>query len=543
MGARNAIAIDWGRRRLRVAVGSVGRAGVRLQKTLAEPFPESLDAADAAAVGRWIRERLDAARIAPGKAIVALGREIVGIKRISLPTTEDEELPDMTRLAMQREVPFAAESAVIDFVPAERTGAGATVLAVAAPAPAIEHVRRVADAAGLTIERITLRCMGVAALLRTLPVPEPTAVSEDQAQQLARQKDEPAGALGIDITGDGVEFCIIVGRHIRFARAAEVPQPQDLLSIADAVVTEARRTWMSYRIAEPNTDIRQAWLMGDGRVSEYASPSVQDILNIPSQALGRHPKIDAQGRELDHVWPLAGLLLEPTTESPMIDLASPRRAPDVGARTRQRRLLAAGAAIVALLGAWTYIRHDLQSLDRSLQAANERVRKEFPDYNRYIRDTFRLEHLKNWQAADVDWLRHATYLSTIAPPPEKVVLDSWNGTLDFRGVMYDRKTHRWWPEESLTIVIDGEAKDRETADAFRGALVKNSIYTTTTTGGDSRSGKRLPFGFTYRLRTTEQSPPAAEPEKAAAAAKDPKDAKQGEGVKKGDDAKTEVASR
>src|SRR5207244_3408756 len=53
--------------------------------------------------------------------------------------------------------------------------------------------------------------------------------------------------LLIDILGESVEFCVIGGSDgtIQFSRAAEVPHPQDRLAIADAVITETRRTWMS----------------------------------------------------------------------------------------------------------------------------------------------------------------------------------------------------------------------------------------------------------------------------------------------------------
>ena len=47
--------------------------------------------------------------------------------------------------------------------------------------------------------------------------------------------------------------------------------------------------------------------------------------------------------------------------------------------------------------------------------------------------------------------------------------------------------------------LDGEAKDRSTADAFRALLVNSSKYTVGTSGADKEGGKRLPDGFTFRL--------------------------------------------
>jgi hypothetical protein len=324
----------------------------------------------------------------------------------------------------------------------------------------------------------------------------------------------------VDLTGEGVEFCLVANGTIRFSRAAEVPQPQDQLAVADAVVTETRRTWMSYRVGDDAPAVPMALIMGDRRVSEYAAEPVADMLKVPVKVLQQHPCIDASGQNMDRLWPLAGLLLEPLVSNMatggLINFAKPRQAPDLAARARQRRLAVAGLLIVALLGAWTLARHDLASLKDQAQALAKSRDELAPHYYRFWRDTYKLEHLKQWESVGVDWLKHATYLTTIAPPPDRAVLDSWNGTLDFGGVQFDGKTGRWSADKRMNISIEGEARDRETADAFREALTQNSIYTTSTAGADRTGGKRMPFGFTYRLRTKVGSP--SQPVQAAASA-------------------------
>src|SRR5690606_26129875 len=72
--------------------------------------------------------------------------------------------------------------------------------------------------------------------------------------------------------------------------------------------------------------------------------------------------------------------------------------------------------------------------------------------------------------------------------------------------VYDRQANRWAADYNMVISIDGEARDRETADAFRDALTKDPFYTASTAGADRTGGRRLPFGFTYRLRTAVGSP-------------------------------------
>lgn len=527
---RHAIAIDLGRRRVRAVLAGPGprRGTLKVKGVMIEEFPADLSMDDPQAVGQWIGDRLKEARFPKASATIAIGREHVGLKRITLPTTEVDELPDMTRLAMQRELPFDADTAVIDFVPVERGSASTTVLAVAVPQPVIEFAKEVAKAAGLKIERISLRTMGAAVLLNTL---EPTtfeysisdlgaeSAAEDTSPKSKAEASKSHGGLAIDVTGEGVEFCLVANSAIRFSRAAEVPHPQDQLAIADAVVTETRRTWMSYRIGEDSTAVAVALVMGDRRVCEYASGPLGEMLKIPVKMLEEHPRIDANGQEMDRLWPLAGLLLEPALGGELIDFAHPRHAPDLGARARRRRLMAAGIILVGAVGLWTAARGELNSLQRKADDLAQQQQALADPYMRYWRNVYKVEHLKQWESTSVDWLKHAKNLSTIAPNTDQVVLDSLSGTLESPNVSFDKKTGRWSVDDRITIVVEGEARDRVTADSFRDALTHSSIYTTSTTGADTKGGKRMPIGFTYRLQTKVGSP--APPASAAAISDQP----------------------
>ena len=504
-----AMVVDFGRRRLQAMLVSPGRrrGSLKVRRALVEDFPADLPSTEPEAMGRWIRERLRAARFPKGKATIALGRENVGVKLLTLPTAEDAELPDMTRLAVQRELPFDADDAAIDFLPIQRDVVSTTVLAVAAPVAVIDFARTVAKAAGLNVERIGLRSLGAAVVASTMPAASPQAVASGTSSADGESPPVSTARLAIDVLGDAVEFCVIGDGEIRFSRFAEVPQPCDRLAVADAVVTETRRTWMSYRVGADARDIAHALIMGDHRVSEYAAAPLGDMLGVPVAALCEHPLIEAGDFEMDRLWPLAGLLMEPALGRPMIDFAKPRRAPDVGAKKRQRRLVIAGVAVVGLLAAWTTARRQLNNLERQATELTAAQRAQLPDVARYWRDQYKLQHLKTWEASRVDWLDHARYLTSIAPSPDRLVLDSWSGDMDFGGVRYDKSTGRWSADQQLTIVLDGEAKDRETADGYRAALVQNSIYATATPGADAKGGKRLPVGFTYRLRTKAGAPP------------------------------------
>jgi len=495
MALREVMAIEIGRRRLRALLASRERGSVVIKRVLVEDVPADLATGDADALGAWIGERLTAAKFPLGRTTVALAREHVGLKRLTLPSIDDNELPEMTRLALRRELPFDAEKAVIDFVPVERTDSHTTVMAVAVPEDVLETTRAVVKAAGLGIERIALRATGSAALLKRLV------------------REGGASVLAVDVTGDGVEFCVVENGSIRFSRAAGVGSghatdeaPADAETVADTIVTETRRTWMSYRIVEDAADVGHVTVMGDADVTQLAAPLIGEMLSAEAHVIDHHPMVSSNGASMDLVWPLAGLLLEGQRDE-TIDFARPRQTVDRGAVRRRRLVMAAGLAAVALFGAWTVGRHRIATMESQLEKLTDQRGRRLPDVARVQRDDARLAHLRRWESADVRWLEHVELLRGMLPPSDELVLDGWTGSVDFRGVRCDKKTKKWSAPKEVTIVLEGEARDRRDADALRQVLVENDWYTANSAGTDTAGGKRLPFGFTFRLSTAHGETP------------------------------------
>jgi Tfp pilus assembly PilM family ATPase len=492
MAARHTIAVDFGRRSLRAVLAVPQRASIHVQRTLSAPVPDDVSPDDPASFGKWIGEQLRESGFPRGGVIVALAREHVVLKRMMLPTRDAGELPEMTRLAMHRELPFDSQHAVIDYIPVEHSDAGTTVLAVAVPDSVVAHARAVMKAAGYGIERISLRGMGAAALMRTYGY------------------DEHFTSLAIDVTNENVEFCIVASGVVRFSRGVEFTDAHDVRSIADRVRTETRRTWMSYRIVEEESAVTSAFLMGDRQVSDLVSQSIDDMLKVQTEVLGDHPMVHCDDESMDRVWPLAGLLLESQLDGELIDIAAPRKAPDRTAATRRRVFAAAAVVVLLLLAAWTFARRDLGALQREADTLRTTARNLTPEYAQFERDGARLNHLAMWEQTRVDWLDHLLFLQQQLPAPEQAVLDRVSGALRFNGVAYDRKAEpdqRWSAPKEITLVLQGEAADRETADRLRDRLVQPDWLITSSSGADVEGGKRLPFGFTYRMRTGEAQPP------------------------------------
>ncbi len=488
MAARPELAIDIGRRHLRALQAARGRGRLVVSRVLVEPIPPDLDRGDPRALGAWVGRALSAAGFSKARAAVAISREHVVLKRMTLPTADPRELPEMTRLALRRQLPFDPQTAVIDFIEVSRGASSSTVLAVAAPHDVLSGVRQAAGSAGLGLERISLRSMGSAALCAGLS-------AEDDAA--------PGGAvLVVDVTGERVDFSVVDEGVIRFSRAGELPEIDDAQKMADAVMTEARRTWMSYRIVEEADGVRRAVVLGDRRVGRLVAESIGDVLKVPATVLEAHPLVDARmgGDDLGEAWPLAGLLLGPESSGAAIDFAHPRRAPDIAARRRSLALAGLGAAVVLCGAGVTAARLDLAEINLRVARLESQRGAARPAYYRYGRDRYRLEHLERWETAAPDWLAHLEYVTSLSPPSQQLVLDEFTGDLGFGGVEFDSPTSAFSAPVEIRIVLEGEAADRAAADEYRGRLVGTEAYAISTAGPDAQAGKRLACGFRYQLR-------------------------------------------
>jgi hypothetical protein len=243
-------------------------------------------------------------------------------------------------------------------------------------------------------------------------------------------------------------------------------------------------------------------------VTGRAAGPIGEILEAEASVLERHPLVEANGAAMDRVWPLAGLLLESALDLETIDFAKPHRPVDRAAARRGRAILLSGLGVVLLLALWTIGRSDLRKLQTALAVAEGQRDELRAPAERAQRDAYTLAHLRHWESGDdVRWLDHLMALHGLIPA--ETVLDRWTGTLDSRGVRFDRRNRSWTAPHEITIVLDGEARDRRAADALRESLVKTESYRAASSGADAEGGKRLPHGFTYRLSVSDGAPPGA----------------------------------
>jgi hypothetical protein len=409
---------------------------------------------------------------------------------------------------VQRDLPFAADAAVIDYVPVRREASATTVMAAAVEQKRLDAVRLAVEAAGCRLDRVSLRCMGCAALVARLDTLEAGVSSGSGA---ATGGSGGSGIFVIDIAGDTVEFSVVVDGTLRFSRAADLADADDPVTVAEAVITETRRTWLSYRAAEDTERVAQAIVLGDRGTAQRVAAAIGEIVQLPTETLTRHPRLRGGEADVSGYGSLAGLLLEPLADAERLDLLRPRKPADRAAQLRQLVLVGLAIVIVASGIAWTVGRRQFDAAQRNVDDLEQKANASTAEYYRFIRDSDRLRHLQEWEKINVDWLAHALHLQQAIPPPNEVVLDGWVGTLNTLGVEWEKNGDRWSAPMDIRIVIDGEASVRAAADRVRAALVEDESYQTTSREAESTSGKRLPHSFSYQIRTAQAVPPAQAP--------------------------------
>ncbi|MEY3021967.1 MAG: hypothetical protein RIS86_1165 [Planctomycetota bacterium] len=451
-----------------------------------------------------VAEAMAAASIPPTEIVLALPREDALLATETLPTDDEAELRDMARMSIARDAAADGVEAVGDFQVVERA-AGRTRVVLAA-VPRARVVARV-ESAATAVGRLSVRALGTAALLRT---------SAELATGLV---------IAIDLASSSCEIVVARDGAFALARAVEL-DAGDVESRAATVALDFRRLLAALRAEDAGAAPARVVVLGAADAAEALVRRLASMAGCPCVRLESHPRVAlradataARIREdfLAEGWPLAGLLLEEGAPAGQaIDLLHPVPPIDVAARTRQRVLAVAGLALIAAMAGWTFGNMSWRALEERRDGLEEKARGALPELKRFKRDELKAKHLDALRELSPAWLAHLDALRRFAPDQTLVVFDGMTAQLS--GTELEYGDGRFSAKPELKFVLDGEAKDRATADGLRDALVKEKGYTLGSTGADARGGRRLPYPFAYTLRTTNLVPKAPEDGAAAPAA-------------------------
>ncbi|MCC7475268.1 MAG: hypothetical protein IT425_07720 [Pirellulales bacterium] len=389
------LAIDWDRHEVRGLLVNAGPTGI----SVTGAWAASLATSDAAGLsGQEIGARLAAAMggEVSGKVttLVAVARDHVQMKLLSLPPAPLDELPEMVRFQSEREFTALGEDSALDFISISG-GADAPnqVLALALSPAGMVEAREVCQAIGVVPDRIPVRGCAAAAL-----------VSRGGAVEKGKI------ALVVNLQVDEADLAAEAGDTVVLLRTVRLPDPSQPEARMRALIGEIRRTMAAVRQQTIDRQVDQIVICGSQSLAEAVS-ALSTELEVPVRAYSvteQGPQgLAAQGLTEESLGRFAAVLgmalVEADRRAPLVDFANVRRKVEPLKFGRVQVLAAAAAAMLLFWGglyAWRQFAEPARQL-ADLQARIKDVRAQAEMYKGV---TTQAEAIGHWLDTDVNWL-------------------------------------------------------------------------------------------------------------------------------------------
>ncbi|RPI64383.1 MAG: hypothetical protein EHM48_00940, partial [Planctomycetaceae bacterium] len=445
--SRRFVAVDVDGRFLRMVHAEQSSRQVRVLRMAAVSLPESLDIADAVAVGQLLGEALKKNKMGGEPLLMNVPRGQAVLKTISLPAQVGrDELAGMVQYQVEKELPFRPEEAVIDFTVddhahsvAQPSDGGTSVLVAAVRLPVVEHFRQIAASAGVKLMRLGLRpyanirCLGACGIT----------------------KDAEGSAL-VYVGSEETEINILFGQSLAFSRSAAVKvadgNSDSHGESVNMLIAEIVRTIQSYQTSHGIAGIDRAFIAGGTGLERRLA----DELSRRSASMKCQLLDPAGSMKLPHCENISaftaalGLAISQAADGELpFDFVNPKR-PVVRRDMKQIRLAAKIAAAAVLLAAVLganamYIGGKRDEIKRQTSVL-ENLKKENKAREAVIT---RARAIETWTNTGRGWLDQWATLNALLPDARQGYLtgmsfstnrDTRNTTIDFRIRLRDAKT-------------------------------------------------------------------------------------------------------
>jgi len=434
------VALEWDSSQLRMAWAERAGGGVRVRQLAAADVPAEVALDDAEAMGRLVSAAL-AEHGRKGRGVVmCVPRGQAVLKTFELPgNVTGDELPEMVRFQVEKELPFAAAEAVIDFnvephvgsepqAPDEAPGGERTpVLAAAVRVPALAYYRAVARAARVKLLRVGLRPYADYCCLRSCGA---VAAQADAADEHAEAAD---GVALVHLTADETEIDVLERGALAFSRSAVVDLSPPRLAgergaeaARAAVVAEVARTLQSYQAIGAGHGLRQVLVAGGTGLERKVSFALAGRLGLPTDVFepGAALGLDEDQTAAPFVSVVGLALAHGGREAFRFDFLNPRRArPRRDPARRRRRLVAAAAVTTVVFAAalgWLHL-HGKQVRKDALLATYSELRARQGAFDDALE---RRDALVAWLNEPTDWLAHLAHLTATLPGAQEMYVAS-----------------------------------------------------------------------------------------------------------------------
>jgi Tfp pilus assembly PilM family ATPase len=248
------LALDWDQNHLYVVSASIRGGAVKIERAAAWQEERSPNPADAAALGKVLRERLKSAGIAAAPVLACLGRDRVILKDVRYPSVPPAEEPGLVRFQAAKDLTDAADEVVIDYtaIGAAAANGEQKALVLIARKELVGTWQTLCQAAGLKLVGLTARPLGLAACARKALADAPPEVGVQTAEEPAPAPGESAHAV-VAVAERWAEFAILRGPDLVLARS---------LNVGPMLAAEVRRNLTVYAGQNPRCPVRSVFLAG-----------------------------------------------------------------------------------------------------------------------------------------------------------------------------------------------------------------------------------------------------------------------------------------
>lgn len=440
LGDRTALSIDWDAWRLRIVQVRGSRTGPSVLRVLTAPMPDELATLDQAEpIGHFIRRVLDQEGIRTRRAMVDVPRHQVILNSIQLPDAPVDELVSMVRFQVAKDLPFAQDQAVLDFVKMAHTNGEASVdvLVAAIRDDMLAFYKQVFTSAGLKLIRVGLR-------------PYATSVGVVRANVATA-----AGrSLVLDIGPKMTEIDLLRDGHLVFSRSAEVPveRAQDMVSdvggaddeaaspvslaprkSVEDLLVQVTRTVAGFRATDPGAELDRIVVAGNTGIESEFAAAVQQRMRVPASIYDPSPMLAKSVRsghgDLREFAAALGLAVSDEQDAEAyFDFLHPKKEVTIQQKRLRKVPLVATTVVlaaVAMVVGYTRIvtpKHQrIAALQREIDAL-ERQKKLVDELDE------RFEDLKEWQDDGVVWTDELARLVEVFPDTKDVYTSEIRGT-------------------------------------------------------------------------------------------------------------------
>ena len=419
------LAIEWDDCEVRYIEADVDGPQVRPLRMVAARLPRHEASSSVAEVAAVLRSALGADAKLPKNAVLVVPREAMLVKQLALPAAPPDELPDMVRFQMLRELNTPLDEAALDFAPLPgSTSLEQQVLAAVLPAAALARQRDLAGELGVRPIALPPRPICVAELVRD------------------ETSDRVTSVLLIDFTATAIEFTVLVEGQIAFTRSHRLSEPlADRVIPADVLSREARRTLMALRTHFPHHAVSSIRLLGDPANDRCLAEAVSAQTDLPAEVVDpfgafaspppSHAGPDVPAVERGRFAALIGALCAQARRRTLaMDFLNPKRPP---VRRSRRKLYTAAAAAVAVLVAGT-----AYGLARAEMSHRERVvdglKTKIADLDKQLAlgepMVKSADVVREWAEGEVIWLDELREFSEWFPESRDAYLDQLRLSVD-----------------------------------------------------------------------------------------------------------------